>query len=70
MVCIHHAGDPIESIPVKLILFGPKPQIAQQKPQYFMGAVIEKSAIPQLVATLATFVKVKVVGSVKFIQAV
>ena len=35
-----------------------------------MRAVIEKTAIPELVAALAAFMKVEVVSAVEFVQAV
>lgn len=70
MVGVHHTSNSIESVSIKLILLRPEPQVAQQEPQYFVGAVIEQPTIPKLVTTLAAFMEVEVISPVKFIQAV
>jgi len=70
MMHIHHTCDTIKPKPIKLILLEIKPQIAQQKPQHLMRAVIEESAIPELMSPLAAFMEVQVVRAIELVDPV
>jgi len=67
---IHHARHTIEPKTVELVLFHIKPKVAQQKSQHFVRGVVEKSAVPEVMPTFTTLVKVKVVRAVKFVQTI
>jgi hypothetical protein len=67
---IHHTRHTVKPEPVKLILFHPEPQIAQQEAQNFMVAVVEQSTVPKFVTAFATFMEVLVVSAIKLVQTV
>ncbi len=46
MVDVHHTRDAIKTETVELILVHPKPQVAQEKTQDLMRAVVEQATIP------------------------
>jgi len=65
MVDIHHAGHTVEPETVKLILFHVEPKIAEEEPENFVAAVVEQTAVPKVVPSLAAFVEVQMVRAVE-----
>ena len=55
---VHHARDAIESEAIELILLHPEAQIAHQESHNFMGSIVEETAVPKVMTTLATFMEV------------
>lgn len=70
MVGIQHASDSVESEAIELVLIHPEAKIAQQEAQYFMVAVVEETAVPELMTTLCTFMEVEVIAAIKHVQSV
>lgn len=70
MVLVEHAGNAIKAEAIKVILVHPESEIAQQESHHLVMAVVEESAIPKIVGTLASTVEVLVVGSIKFIKSI
>lgn len=70
MMDIEHAGDTVKTETVKLILIHPETKVAQQKPENLVVSVVEKSAIPLIVATLAAAMEVLVIGTIELIETV
>jgi hypothetical protein len=70
MMNIHHARNTIESEAIKLILLHIKPEVAQQKPQHLMRCIVKKPAVPEVMPTLATLVKVEMVRAIKLVQTI
>ena len=67
---VQHAGDSIEAETVKLVLVHPEAQVAQEKAEDLVTAVVEESAVPELVSALYALVKVLVIAAVELVQTV
>jgi hypothetical protein len=55
---VQHARDTVEAETVELVLLHPESQIAEEEAQDFVAAVVEQPAVPQLVPSPCTLVKV------------
>jgi len=70
MMGIKHACNSVKSKPIKHVLIHPEPQIAQKKSQNLMAAIVEQSAVPQLVLSLWTTMEVAAICSIELVQAI
>ena len=70
MMLVHHTCDAIKPETVKLVFVHPETKIAQQEAQDFVMAIVEKAAVPEVVASLAAFVEVEMVSAVKLVDTV
>jgi len=70
VVVVQHAGDAVKPESIELVFFHPEAKVAEQETQHFMTSVVEQSAVPKLVASLYTLVKVEMVAAIKHVQAV
>ena len=70
MVRVKHAGDSVEAETVELILFHPEAQVAEKEAQDFVTAIVEQSAVPQVVAAFRTFMEIEMVAAIEHVQAV
>lgn len=70
VVEIHHAGDTIKAETIKAILLHVEAQVAQQKAHGLVAVVVEQTRVPKVMSTLAAFVEVLVITSVKVVKSV
>lgn len=70
MVDIKHASDSVKSESIKLVLIHPEAQVAQQEPHHLMMAIVEESAVPLIMATLAAAVEVLVISAIKLVETI
>lgn len=70
MMGIHHAGHAVESEAIELEFFDIEPQVAQQKAQHFMMAIIEEPAVPKFMTAFGTGMEILVIGAVELVQTI
>jgi pentose-5-phosphate-3-epimerase len=70
VVDVEHASDTIKAEAIELVLIHPESQIAQEKPQDFVVAVVEEAAIPQIMLSPSTPMEVLVIRTVELVQAI
>lgn len=70
VVSVEHAGNTVETETVKVVLLHPEAEVTQQESQNLVVAVVEESAVPELVSALCALVEVEVVTAVEHVQAV
>lgn len=67
---VHHTRHSIKAEAIKLVFLHPEPQIAHEKAQNFMLPIVEETAIPEVMSSLATIVEVLVVSSVEMVDSI
>ena len=67
---VEHACDTVKAEAIELVFFHPEAEIGEQEPEDFVVAVVEDTAVPQLVSASRTFVKVEMVAVVKHLEPV
>lgn len=67
MVDVHHASHSVKPEAVKLVLFHPEPEVAHEEAENFVVAIVEETAVPELVTALCTLMEVLVVAAVKLV---
>ena len=70
MVSVQHAGDTIESETIEVVFLHPETQVAEQEAQNLVVAVVEQSAVPQLMSSLGALMEVQVVAAVEHVQTI
>lgn len=67
---VKHASNTVEPESIKVVLVHPESQVAQEESEHLMVAIVEQSAVPELVLSFGTRVEVLVVCAIKLVQAV
>lgn len=70
MMSIQHARHTVETETIKLIFVHPEAEVAQEEAQDLMAAVVEQSAVPELMSAFGAFVEVAMIAPVKHVQTV
>jgi len=67
---VEHTGNTIETETIELVLVHPESKVAQQKPENLVVSIVEQSAVPLIMATLAATMEVLVISTVKFVETI
>ena len=70
MMQIHHTRHPIKPKPIELVRLHVKSEIAEQEAHDLMVAIVEETAVPEVVPAFAAFVEVLVVGAVEVVDPI
>ena len=69
-VKVHHGGDAVKAISIKLVLVDVPAQVGQEEPEHLPLPVVEDLGVPQRVLPFARAVEVAVVRPVELVQPV
>ena len=70
VVLVKHTGHPIEAEAIELVLLHPETEVAQEKAEHFMMAIVKEPTVPQVMIALSATMEVMMITAIEHIQAI